>query len=280
MKTTKTSSRFHPSAIPVSVFVLVLALGAEYARAQDPAETPSDSLSSPESHFEETSAPDVENPVQWQPAEEPEADLPDSEAPSAPKPPSRADEEKLVRVAESMKNTRSEQQEDEAARRSPGSGGGFYLFLKTAAALLFVLALIVFLFTGLRAIGQRSPLLGGLHLGQVVGRIGLTPRASLHFVRAGGRVLVVGVSPNQVSLVAEFDATAFDGLAPDALRLPIGSVKAPKGVRSFISHFMGSPAEPRPQPSQVIADDDIASLRGDIQRLEEYLRENTRSDSS
>jgi flagellar biogenesis protein FliO len=148
--------------------------------------------------------------------------------------------------------------------------------MQALAALLAVLALILLLSYLLRRLGKGVPALRGMHLGQTIGRIYLTPRASIHFVRTGGRVLLVGVSPNQVSLVAEFDEDAFE-----TEPAPAGEKDEPApALTHFVTHLKqrwaaadGQQAAPMP------LGDEIASLRGDIQRLQEYLKESSQGET-
>ncbi|MDK1022001.1 MAG: flagellar biosynthetic protein FliO, partial [Candidatus Hydrogenedentes bacterium] len=74
--------------------------------------------------------------------------------------------------------------------------------------LCIVIALILIVYYGLWRWGKKVPLLAGASLGTVLGRIHLERGTTLHFLRTGGRVLIVGVNGNAVSLVADFDASA------------------------------------------------------------------------
>lgn len=173
---------------------------------------------------------------------------------------------------------------DGAARRAsetgPGAGGadgpgvgttGYYL--RVVAAVCVVVALILVLGYLMRRFGRNTPLLAGPDLAKTLGRVYLTKGATLHFVQTAGRVLVIGVTNQNVSLVAEFDATGFRGERGE------GAEQAGAfNPDAFLAHLRESSRtmSEAVQGEQDEADDDIAALRGDIQRLQQYLREETR----
>jgi flagellar biogenesis protein FliO len=145
------------------------------------------------------------------------------------------------------------------------------LALRATMWLLAICAGIILLGLLLKKIGRRTPLLAGPQLGQVLGRVHLTPKAALHFVRSGGRVLVLGVTPGGISLVSEYDADAFDRASQpaDQPRRPSPERKPfEERLRENVARMDGA------VPLQ--EDDDIAALRGDIERLRGHLRETTR----
>ncbi|MBI2421848.1 MAG: flagellar biosynthetic protein FliO [Candidatus Hydrogenedentes bacterium] len=164
------------------------------------------------------------------------------------------------------------QGEATASGRAPGAGGSQEIFgkyaLRALAGLSFVIALILLLQYLLRRFAQNTPLLAGMRLGAVIGKVYLNPKASLHYVKSGGRILVLGVTPNQITFISDFDESAF--AAPE-LGAPAVS---PADTISFVEAL-------RAQTQQLTAatlpapDDDLASLRGDIQRLQQYLQEET-----
>lgn len=139
--------------------------------------------------------------------------------------------------------------------------------LRTAMWLGVICAAIILLSLLLRKAGRRTPLLAGQQFGSVLGRLYLTPKTALHFVRSGDRVLVIGVTQNAVSLITEFDAESF--LAPEDKRESENT--APHG---FISRLQGNLV--RMDRAGVSDDDDIAALRSDIERLREHLQERVR----
>ncbi len=176
-------------------------------------------------------------------------------------------------------------------------------FLQWLGAFLIVLAMIVLSGYGIRLasrfaprlMGGRSALLGGMRLGQVIGRIYLEPRASLHFVRTGGRVLVIGVTQSHISLVSEFEASSYEAeslnepaptniseaVPPTENRSESPAPSTP-GAPSFLSFLLGRvKAHDTPQPAPRSLDDaDITALRGDIKRLQQYLKDTSGGDSN
>lgn len=145
--------------------------------------------------------------------------------------------------------------------------------LRMIAALCVVLALIFICYYAIRRFGKKIPIIGGRQLGQVIGQLHLTRDATLHYVRTGGRVLIISVSSEGVSLVAEFSESAFDqelgetvehgGFAPEQF---VAELKEQSAAYQTGTSGDDSPVE----------DDDMAVLRGDIHRLQEYLQEETR----
>ena len=149
--------------------------------------------------------------------------------------------------------------------------------LRAIFALCIVLGLILLTYYSVKRWGKRVPILAGSSLGTVLGRLHLERGTTLHFVRTAGRVLVVGVNGNSVSLVADFDASSF-------AMMEVGDSGASNAAQPFnsdtflaqlqaSSQTMQPPAE---TGEEVVDEDEIAVLRGDIQRLQRYLREESR----
>jgi flagellar biogenesis protein FliO len=162
------------------------------------------------------------------------------------------------------------------ARRSES---GFRAVAEMLMALCIVLGLIVLSFYLIRRFGNRTPLLAGAGLGQVLGRVYLTPKASLHFVRTGGKVLVIGVTQESVQLVETFEATAFEKLTPPPREGEPGDDAATLSAKgsAFLAQLREQSDRMRqPVEKDTVDDGDIATLRGDIERLQRMLREATR----
>ena len=87
---------------------------------------------------------------------------------------------------------------------SPAKAAG-----QALVALCVTLVLILLIYAAAKRWGKRTPLLAGQQLARVIGRVGLSPQASLHFVQTNGEVLVIGVTQQQVSLLRTFDAGDF-----------------------------------------------------------------------
>ena len=144
--------------------------------------------------------------------------------------------------------------------------------LRVVAALCFVLVLVILAGYVARRVARRTPLLAGSDLGTVLGRLYLARGSALHFVRTGGRILVIGVTNDNMSLVAEFGEEAFDASEDDeeAERFD---------PDSFVAHLRETEEELRSReilPGDKLEDEEIASLRGDIRRLQGFLREESR----
>lgn len=123
-----------------------------------------------------------------------------------------------------------------------------------------------------RRAGRHSPLLAGPRLGAVLGRVYLAPKVTLHYLKTGGRVLIVAVTPGAVSLVADFDAEQFE--AASAKEADAGPEEARGQSTSFLEQLQAS-AGGKAAPSAE-GDDELAALRGDIQRLQRFLQEGSR----
>jgi flagellar biogenesis protein FliO len=141
--------------------------------------------------------------------------------------------------------------------------------IRTLSWLLVLCGVIVLGGYLLRRYGKGTPLLAGQHYGQVLAKVYLGPRAALHYVRSGGRVLVIGLTQNQMSLITEFDAEAFEDAQASA---PSAESAGPE---SFLDALRAA-SKPPTAKAAVPEDDELTSLRGDVQRLQRYLQDNIR----
>lgn len=141
------------------------------------------------------------------------------------------------------------------------------LFLKMLMWLAVACAVIVLGGYAFRKWGKRTPLLAGASLGTVLGRLHLSPKATLFFVRTGGQVLVVGTTQNHIGLLAQLPAEAFAEGGPADTPREITREEA----GSFLEYLRRTEKSRQESP-----DDEVTSLQGDIQRLQEYLRETGR----
>lgn len=157
---------------------------------------------------------------------------------------------------------------DAAPQNQAPSGVGFYL--QWFLALLLVIAAILTLSYLARRFGKRTPLLAGSHLGKVLGRVYLDRNVQLHYIETAGRVLVVGVSGSGVSLVADFEASAFKEAAPapdsDSTALVAAQPSFLEALR-VSNNRMDRPARAGE------FDEEIADLRKEVHRLQRYIRE-------
>jgi len=143
--------------------------------------------------------------------------------------------------------------------------------LRAFAILSFLCGFIVLAAYLVKRFGRSSPLLAGPSLGKELGRVYLNPKATLHYIQSGDRVLVVGVTPAAINLITEFDAATFDG----AEARPAFS--APTSNRPLAFQDQLKTADARINRNTASADDEeIDALRGDIKRLQQYLQDSAR----
>lgn len=149
--------------------------------------------------------------------------------------------------------------------------GAFY-YLRVFSALCLVIALIVAVGYAVRRAAGRTPLLAGSELGRILGRLYLNRNATLFFVETGGQVLLIGVTNQSVTTLGRFDAARFNP-TEEAADSP-----AEFNPESFLAQLNASSQAMRLESSPR-EDDDMLSLRRDIQRLQDYLREESRETS-
>ncbi len=135
--------------------------------------------------------------------------------------------------------------------------------LQAFAWLCVILCAILVLYYLARRFGKRTPFLAGPTLGTILGRVHLSPRVCLHFVRIRDRVLVVGVTNTNVSRVAEFDAALFD-LEPEAPAPESESdSESPKNSGGFLRHLqanlLGDSAREAPDPLPISREPEVKS---------------------
>lgn len=154
---------------------------------------------------------------------------------------------------------------DTTPAQGPSTGMSF---LRGIVALCVVLALILVCYYLVNRYGQKSPLFAGSTLGKILGRVHLSPKAELYFVKVKDRVLVVGVTQNGISRVAEFDADMFEDLQPGAA--PIGQ---PAPQQLSFANELRSQTKPEPTPSAV--SEELAALRAELDKARQFFRETT-----
>lgn len=146
------------------------------------------------------------------------------------------------------------------------------------AALFIVLALILLLFALARRYGGKVPLLAATRIARPVGRLHLGRGIALHFVQMGGRVLVLGVTNSNISLVAEFDDSVLDQASADA---PEPDVQDNGSRASFLEHLRHSAnlmdQSPKEKAQQTQSEEatiaDFEALRGELQHLRNVLKD-------
>ncbi len=139
-------------------------------------------------------------------------------------------------------------------------------------ALCLTLVLFLLLFAAVKRWGQKTPLLAGQQLARVIGRVGLSPQASLHFVQTNGEVLVIGVTQQNVSLIRTFDASNFETPAEVAAVGSLTSTAEP--APNFLMQLKESRAA---LGVEAVVDEDLDQLKGELQRLKQYFQDSTRA---
>ncbi len=161
--------------------------------------------------------------------------------------------------------TRSDGEGDEGGDIYDGS------ILQSIMALSATLALLLLLFWALKKFGRRTPLLSGHTLGTVMGRIALSPQASLHFVRVKDEVLIVGVTQQSVTLLRCLEAELFE---QEDIALP--KVAENQGAPAdFLSQLRTAQTTMQESPAGV--DEELDNLKGDLQRLKQYFQDSARA---
>lgn len=140
--------------------------------------------------------------------------------------------------------------------------------MRGIAALCAVLALILICYYAANRYGKKSPLFAGPGLGRVLGRIHLSPKAELYFVRVKDRVLVIGVTANEISRVAEFDAALFE----EPRSAPAAGEERSEKPSAFAKELR---AQTLPGPTENALSEEIAALKADLDRAQQYFRETT-----
>ncbi len=155
---------------------------------------------------------------------------------------------------------------------SPASDHVVYAFLKGIMALCGTLALFILLLAAVKRWGRRTPLLSGYTLGKVLGRIALSPQASLHFIRVKDEVLIVGATQQSVNLLRVMEADLFEeenAIAPEP--------DDDNAIRpaNFLAELQASQASLDHSSSGM--DEELDNLKGDLQRLKQYFQESSRA---
>lgn len=231
-----------------------------------------------EQSFEETNAPDValEGPENLERTDEEPSSLPN--IPPTPPQEDAPVPEWWKNAQESLNEAIDERagpsasptgESEETSSGSSGSRGFARNAMQGIIALCVVLALILLCTYFIKRFGAKTPLLAGASLGTVLGKIYLTPKIALHFVRVKNVVLVVGVTPNGVSTIAQLNGALFE----DQTQTVEGAQKSRQ--LDFLSQLT-SASDPQSTRAPEGEDDEIASLKGDLARLQKYLQETSR----
>jgi len=284
------------SVLVAFLAVSVVAWAERKPEPPAPADAPS-ATASPEEGFTETTPPEIGLKTEEGASKTPAAGSPPAaETPASGPPPmpewwnkTKANLDKAMDEASGGTQTTPQagaESNPAPSAKTPVVKTTLRSYAQGFAALCMVVALILLCNYLVTRFGKKTPLLAGASLGTLLGRLFLSPKASLYFVRVKDKVLIVGVTPTSVSAVAEMDASAFE-TAPVAAPL-----EAKPGARSsvrrdektgpspagdkFLSQLKGFMRTNPPGPRAGREDDEIATLRGDIARLRRELQEGTR----
>lgn len=257
------------------VLAFVLVAGAAWAQKTNEA---------PEAPRETTARQDFEQtaPPSWEAPAATEAPTTEEAAP----PPSAvvdAEQAEKIRQVNEALDGRKAAPEVKTPTKPERSEPGFAQLL---FAFVLVLAMIFGVVYVLKRMSKVTPALAGMHLARILGKTYLAPRVALHFVKTGGKVLVVGVTQNAIAPIAEFEAEAFEAAlakpeTPGKTTVP-GAENA-GGKADFISQLMAHlhqhrapKADPEPEEASAPPEDpEIATLRNEIRSLRKFLDEST-----
>ena len=279
----------------VVVSFVLIAMGAVAWAERKPPSSPIDApvaAESQEEGFAETTPPDIGLPpgeaMNVAPGSE-QLPAPETASPGPPPMPewwSKAKMQLDQEIAQTLGSGEATPQTNAApssqGRQDSNVPTTLESFGKGASAFCIVIALILLTYYVIGRYGRKTPLFAGANLGTLMGRLFLSPKACLYFIRVKDKVLVVGVTPTSISSVAEMDASAFDSASVTAVTAASAAAQsAPKTVGNpagdkFLSQLKTFMRTNPPGPRTGREDDEIATLRGDIARLRRELQEGTR----
>ncbi|MGC9052406.1 MAG: flagellar biosynthetic protein FliO [Candidatus Hydrogenedens sp.] len=154
-----------------------------------------------------------------------------------------------------------------------------YYFFRTLVALIFVIGLILVLLGVLRYFSNKTHR-GMKSIGKIVGVLYLSPRTRIYYVQGAGKVFVLGVSGDQMNLLFVFSEDEFfASIANEDSTESSYSQKTFKKVLDDVETRIQSQSSSKmPEVSENI-DDELASLKVNIQRLQQAIREETNNAS-
>jgi len=113
--------------------------------------------------------------------------------------------------------------------------------MKMLVALLLAIALFCIVIVVLKRFTRGMPIFMDRSLGRVIGRISLSSRAALYLVKVADKVLVVGVNPSTINLIAEI-ADQETVTEMERLHLEGAASRSPfaNQLRQFQARFSGA----------------------------------------
>ncbi len=162
---------------------------------------------------------------------------------------------------------------------SVNNGGGAswaYYILRAIVGLILVIGLLFLVLGSMRFFVQRGSSQYGRSLGKVIGVINLSPRVRVYFLQTGGKVVALGVSGDRISMLFSMDEDEFFSNLPEVGEREEGRGRAFQRVLDDVEQRIKekSTGEGSAKLSSGL-DDDIASLKANIQKLQEVLREDS-----
>lgn len=154
-----------------------------------------------------------------------------------------------------------------------------YYFFRTLVALIFVIGLILVLLGVLRYFSNKT-YRGIKSIGKIVGVLYLSPRTKIYYVQSAGKVFVLGVSGDRINLLFVFpEDEFFASIANEDITDSSYPQKTFSKVLDDVeTRIQSQSASKMPEVSENI-DDELASLKANIQRLQQAIREETNNAS-
>ncbi len=151
-----------------------------------------------------------------------------------------------------------------------GTGGFFGAIARTIFSLAFVLGLLYATLWAIRRFmgGAAGPSAGGAM--RVAGRIHLSPKAVVYFLRLPDKLLVIGTNASGIALLTTIDDEDAINLIENDLRSAHGGVSASGFSRLFdksLSRFQNTP-----EGEDSVFDDQLSALNDQIGRLKGLAR--------
>lgn len=176
-------------------------------------------------------------------------------------------------------NTEGESLPSGSSNTSTTGNSWIYYFFRTIVALIFVVGLILVLLGGLRYFSNKT-YRGVKSIGKIVGVLYLSPRIKIYYVQSAGKVFVLGISGDRMSLLFVFpEDEFFVSIANEDITDSAYTKKTFSKVLDDVEMRIQSQSSSKmPEVSENI-DDELASLKANIQRLQQAIREETNNAS-
>lgn len=152
------------------------------------------------------------------------------------------------------------------AQPPPRERSSVEIYLRALGGLFVALALILLVYAVLKRTRASKAVGTGGELAERLGRVYLDRGVCLHFIRTAGKVLVIGVAPNSISLVAELDEGLFESK-------PQQEAAEPAGTESFLAQLEEKTRAMTQGSAAMVPDTELDALREDIERLQQYLKQ-------